>query len=637
MSQRRLIAEYDAIVSPIIGGDKPTPSRVLLGAELAARDGAKLALEGVTHVINCAGIICANHHPASFTYLKLNLQDTAREDISAAFYDSLDFMHSALSSGGTVFVHCQHGVSRSATIVIAYLMWRDGLSYDDALDLVRLARPTINPNIGFACALLQWGASIGAPPTALQAWALQPASSADGALPLTEVSAPGDGATAQRLPSMALRTLIMPPAILPTLLVAAQGSASTEEGCERARADARAELLTRYGCMVFQLCDRAVCWIGDAPPADAMAEAERMHARLVRYHHLAPSAALGVETGGAESPDFWSMLQPPPPAPPVSAAPPEEFDVVTSLVREISMQERGSPQQVPMGDTCGATADVSDRSPRAHCRSPPPMTASRARAAQKRTFMPPPPLSGLPSGSCLSESSNNLSEASEGGGGPPISAFGALPFAVPSIQTPASTDRSCDTQPTDRPLDPHPAAPAGAAGGPQSSGELGEAMAVAALQTVASELLLVLQHEFDLLQQSRPPQPPSSEPPLATRAAAAAGSGGADAGAMGGEETALEPSHLLGVFEEALLSRPASLEECRDLTSTLSQLLAELAPHLMHTPTFAAVADELSGFLQALPDLRGEALHQAEERMLRTIAVATRRAQEHEDGAPGGA
>lgn len=106
---------------------------------------------------------------------------------------------------------------------------------------------------------------------------------------------------------------------------------------------------------------------------------------------------------------------------------------------------------------------------------------------------------------------------------------------------------------------------------------------------------------------------------------------------MGGEETALEPSHLLGVFEEALLSRPASLEECRDLTSTLSQLLAELAPHLMHTPTFAAVADELSGFLQALPDLRGEALHQAEERMLRTIAVATRRAQEHEDGAPGGA
>jgi len=166
--------------------------------------------------------------------------------------------------------------------------------------------------------------------------------------------------------------------------------------------------------------------------------------------------------------------------------------MVTSLVREVSMHDRSSPQLTAMSDGFGTAADVSDRPPRAHgLSSPPPMTASRARAAQKRTFMPPPPLSGLPSGSCLSESSNNLSEASEG---PPISAFGTLPFAVPPIQTPASTDRSGDTQPTDRSLDPRPVAMASAGGPPSSSGELGEAMAVAALQTIASELLLVLQH-----------------------------------------------------------------------------------------------------------------------------------------------
>ena len=89
--------------------------------------------------------------PSSFTYLKLNLQDTAREDISSAFYDALDFIDAALTQGGTVFVHCQHGVSRSATIVVAYLMWRQRLTYDDTLDAVRAVRPTINPNIGFAC------------------------------------------------------------------------------------------------------------------------------------------------------------------------------------------------------------------------------------------------------------------------------------------------------------------------------------------------------------------------------------------------------------------------------------------------------------------------------------------------------
>jgi protein-tyrosine phosphatase len=149
------------------------PGQLLIGAEHSARDEAKLASEGVTAIVNCAGMICANHFPHRFHYLKLNLLDTAREDISAVFYDVLDFIDGTIEQEhGTVFVHCQHGVSRSATLVIAYIMWKRGLAYDDALELVRAARPTVNPNIGFACALLQWGASIEAPPQTTQAWAL---------------------------------------------------------------------------------------------------------------------------------------------------------------------------------------------------------------------------------------------------------------------------------------------------------------------------------------------------------------------------------------------------------------------------------------------------------------------------------
>ena len=76
-------------------------------------------------------------------------------------YIALSFVwQSALEANAKVFVHCQHGVSRSATIVIAYLMWARGLPYEQALDHVRNARPTINPNIGFACALLQWGSTL---------------------------------------------------------------------------------------------------------------------------------------------------------------------------------------------------------------------------------------------------------------------------------------------------------------------------------------------------------------------------------------------------------------------------------------------------------------------------------------------
>jgi len=48
-----------------------------------------------------------------------------------------------------VLVHCQGGISRSASLCIAYLIQCQGLSYDAAFALVRKARPIIMPNIGF--------------------------------------------------------------------------------------------------------------------------------------------------------------------------------------------------------------------------------------------------------------------------------------------------------------------------------------------------------------------------------------------------------------------------------------------------------------------------------------------------------
>ena len=49
---------------------------------------------------------------------------------------------------GGVLVHCQRGISRSSTAVIAYLMERQGYSFYDAADLVCEKRPQVCPNLG---------------------------------------------------------------------------------------------------------------------------------------------------------------------------------------------------------------------------------------------------------------------------------------------------------------------------------------------------------------------------------------------------------------------------------------------------------------------------------------------------------
>jgi len=46
-------------------------------------------------------------------------------------------------------VHCKIGTSRSATIVIAYLMWKQKMKYDDAYNFVKIKRKRIGPNSGF--------------------------------------------------------------------------------------------------------------------------------------------------------------------------------------------------------------------------------------------------------------------------------------------------------------------------------------------------------------------------------------------------------------------------------------------------------------------------------------------------------
>ncbi|KAF9286747.1 tyrosine/serine/threonine protein phosphatase pps1 [Mortierella alpina] len=70
----------------------------------------------------------------------------------------VDFVDEARRSNSRVLIHCRVGVSRSATIVIAYLMAHYNLSLVDAYLMVRARRLSviIQPNLLFMYELLQW-------------------------------------------------------------------------------------------------------------------------------------------------------------------------------------------------------------------------------------------------------------------------------------------------------------------------------------------------------------------------------------------------------------------------------------------------------------------------------------------------
>jgi dual specificity phosphatase 10 len=81
--------------------------------------------------------------------------DTKQTILKKHFKDCFDFIDDA-SQNGKVLVHCVAGVSRSASVVIAYLMNHQKMTLSDAFSFVQERRNKIFPNESFRKQLRQY-------------------------------------------------------------------------------------------------------------------------------------------------------------------------------------------------------------------------------------------------------------------------------------------------------------------------------------------------------------------------------------------------------------------------------------------------------------------------------------------------
>nr|XP_046257095.1 dual specificity protein phosphatase 13 isoform X2 [Scatophagus argus]XP_046257096.1 dual specificity protein phosphatase 13 isoform X2 [Scatophagus argus] len=133
-----------------------------IGNEVAARDKGTLHSLGITHIVNAAhggsssgpgNSFYVNTGPYFYKdmtvdYYGVEADDSIQFILSPFFYPTARYIRAALAMGGRVFVHCLMGVSRSATLVLAFLMIVEGLRLQEAVAAVRPHRD-ICPNPGF--------------------------------------------------------------------------------------------------------------------------------------------------------------------------------------------------------------------------------------------------------------------------------------------------------------------------------------------------------------------------------------------------------------------------------------------------------------------------------------------------------
>ncbi len=117
------------------------------GSQDVAADFELLKKHNVTHIFNVASYV-ENNFPRDFVYKQVKLLDLPETQIVEHFPTYFKFIDEGREKGN-VFVHCNAGVSRAASIVIGYVMRTEGMDYQKAFDYVKSVRSCICPNEGF--------------------------------------------------------------------------------------------------------------------------------------------------------------------------------------------------------------------------------------------------------------------------------------------------------------------------------------------------------------------------------------------------------------------------------------------------------------------------------------------------------
>nr|XP_040026664.1 dual specificity protein phosphatase 22-B isoform X2 [Gasterosteus aculeatus aculeatus] len=128
-----------------------------LGNFRDARDREQLARHNITHILSI-------HDSAApilqeMTYLCISAADLPSQNLTQHFKQSITFMHESRLKGEGCLVHCLAGVSRSVTLVLAYIMTVTRLGWQEALAAVRVVRPCAGPNLGFQRQLQEFEAT----------------------------------------------------------------------------------------------------------------------------------------------------------------------------------------------------------------------------------------------------------------------------------------------------------------------------------------------------------------------------------------------------------------------------------------------------------------------------------------------
>ena len=141
---------------------------LFLGDLHAARDVRFIAEKKITHVLSVMADCPELNLPDFVEHKIISSVDSMDDPLLDHFAEAWRFIHNALEDlppigapkdyvSGKILVHCREGISRSVTVLAAFLMKEERLHSLDAIKHIKRFRPQVDPNHGFLEQLHVWG------------------------------------------------------------------------------------------------------------------------------------------------------------------------------------------------------------------------------------------------------------------------------------------------------------------------------------------------------------------------------------------------------------------------------------------------------------------------------------------------
>lgn len=127
---------------------------LFIGDEDASFCRQKLKEFNIDHVLIVSKNINPSY-PKKYKYSIIKIDDKENENIEKYFFSAHEIINKCVSNNLNILVHCSCGISRSASIVISYLMIENKIRFKESYDIVKKSRKCIEPNSGFISQLIK--------------------------------------------------------------------------------------------------------------------------------------------------------------------------------------------------------------------------------------------------------------------------------------------------------------------------------------------------------------------------------------------------------------------------------------------------------------------------------------------------